>query len=133
MIATLTHPKIDNSVTARSPRNAALLADSSADRATIVTDEVYGRKFVVIPIEPDIRGVDTIGLTAAGSHIAQQELERHRLEAERDALADQLAQNFEELHWLRNLATLLTVGDTRSELQCVANTVLPNLREILRC
>ncbi|HUQ68116.1 MAG TPA: HD-GYP domain-containing protein [Planctomycetaceae bacterium] len=55
-----------------------------------------------------------------------------RLESERDTLADQLGQKFEELHWLRTLATRLTVTDPTTELQRVADDVLPNLRTILR-
>src|SRR6187549_2709078 len=55
-----------------------------------------------------------------------------RLESERDALADQLGHNFEELHWLRTLAARLTVTDPTTELRRVADDVLPNLRTILR-
>jgi HD-GYP domain-containing protein (c-di-GMP phosphodiesterase class II) len=67
-----------------------------------------------------------------GSSPATWEHERAQLEAERDALADQLGQNFEELNWLRALATLLTAGDSRTNLPTMAERVLPNLRDVLR-
>ena len=56
------------------------------------------------------------------------------LESERDALADQVGQDFEELHWLHSLATVVSSCDATVELGVVAEQVLPDLRgEHPRC
>src|SRR5690606_16398292 len=54
-----------------------------------------------------------------------------QLERERDEMASRVAQDFEQLHWLRELAMGLAGTDASVDLKTVAENVLPELRRLI--
>lgn len=110
-------------------------------QARVLRHPHLDRQYVVIPIDSlqnrrelpsasganDAAGLDEAHLTAL--------LDWHRtfrqVELERDGMAARVAQDFEQLHWLRELAMSLATTDATTDLRTVAESVLPGLRRLI--
>jgi HD-GYP domain-containing protein (c-di-GMP phosphodiesterase class II) len=107
--------------------------------ARLVSNPALGHDYVVIPIEKSPENARIQPGTIAGPSdgdirelILAEQRARENAETERDALADRIAQDFEELHWLRTLALTLCVSDVTTDLETLAQATLPGLCQLVR-
>jgi HD-GYP domain-containing protein (c-di-GMP phosphodiesterase class II) len=99
------------------------------------------RRYVVFPLDFPRSQPDVVPASDGSEPASLDEthlnalLDWHRtfrqLELERDEMASRVAHDFEQLHWLRELAMGLAGTDASVDLRTVAENVLPGLRRLI--
>lgn len=130
-----TQPPIDSQLLSAYTDHPSVLREVEPRHCVVVIPIPQTRsaaQVAAIAVIPGAANADLENLAAAASLLLRERLAKQEVESERDALADQITQNFEELHWLRNLATALSGTDARTDMQTAAFDVLQDLRDLVR-